>query len=156
MTSIEKVKEFWNRNPLFTGESGHDPGTYDFFLEHSRIIREQIMTRPLEKRILAHTPTSGMVLDIGCGIGFWPNFFAQHGYNNIVGGDLSIESLKYASKRAELFDYRRDLVNLNAEQLPIADCSFSHVYSHGVLHHTPDIERAVDEIYRVLKPGNCL
>ena len=31
--------------------------------------------------------------------------------------------------------------------------SFDAVYSFGVLHHTPDIERAVSEVHRVLRPG---
>src|SRR5256886_11624248 len=29
----------------------------------------------------------------------------------------------------------------------------SIVYSHGVLHHTPHPQAAIDEVYRVLKPG---
>ena len=31
--------------------------------------------------------------------------------------------------------------------------SFDWFYSHGVLHHTPDIQRAIDEVWRVLKPN---
>ena len=41
----------------------------------------------------------------------------------------------------------------DAENLDFEDESFDLVYSHGVLHHTPDIEAAVREIHRVLKPG---
>jgi len=41
----------------------------------------------------------------------------------------------------------------DAENLDFSDESFDLVYSHGVLHHTPDIDAAVHEIHRVLKPG---
>jgi ubiquinone/menaquinone biosynthesis C-methylase UbiE len=40
----------------------------------------------------------------------------------------------------------------DAENLPFADGSFDLVYSHGVLHHTPDTGRAVREVHRVLSP----
>ena len=41
----------------------------------------------------------------------------------------------------------------NAEGLDFPDASFDAVYSFGVLHHTPDIERSVAEVRRVLRPG---
>jgi ubiquinone/menaquinone biosynthesis C-methylase UbiE len=41
----------------------------------------------------------------------------------------------------------------DGENLPFADDTFDIVYSNGVLHHTPDTERAIAEVYRVLKPG---
>ncbi len=40
----------------------------------------------------------------------------------------------------------------NAERLSFPDESFDWVFSHGVLHHTPDTQAAIDEVYRVLKP----
>src|SRR5205085_12269324 len=33
------------------------------------------------------------------------------------------------------------------------DATFDVVYSNGVLHHTPDTQRAIDEVHRVLRPG---
>ena len=41
----------------------------------------------------------------------------------------------------------------DAERLDFPDNSFDLVYSHGVLHHTPDTAAAVREIHRVLRPG---
>lgn len=41
----------------------------------------------------------------------------------------------------------------DARHLPLADESVDFVYSSGVLHHSPNIERSVREIHRVLKPG---
>ncbi len=48
---------------------------------------------------------------------------------------------------------RTRLVRGDAERLPLADGSFDVVYAFGVLHHTPAIAQAVDEIRRVLRPG---
>jgi ubiquinone/menaquinone biosynthesis C-methylase UbiE len=41
----------------------------------------------------------------------------------------------------------------DAENLPFAENTFDIVYSYGVLHHSPDTERAFKQVYRVLKPG---
>jgi len=41
----------------------------------------------------------------------------------------------------------------DAENLPFIGNSFDAVYSWGVIHHSPDTSKAVEEIYRVLKPG---
>jgi SAM-dependent methyltransferase len=40
--------------------------------------------------------------------------------------------------------------------LPFAEDSFDMMFSHGVLHHVPDIKQAQNEIYRVLRPGGEL
>ena len=41
----------------------------------------------------------------------------------------------------------------DAENLSFSKDTFDLVYSNGVLHHTVDTQRAIDEVYRVLKPG---
>ena len=48
---------------------------------------------------------------------------------------------------------RGEFRTADAENLDFADQSFDLVYSHGVLHHTPDTLRAIGEIHRVLRPG---
>jgi SAM-dependent methyltransferase len=44
----------------------------------------------------------------------------------------------------------------DAERLCFADAAFDSVYSIGVLHHTPSLSDALDEIHRVLVPGGRL
>ena len=44
----------------------------------------------------------------------------------------------------------------SALELPFEANSFDIVYSHGVLHHIPEIEKAEKEIFRVLKPSGQL
>jgi arsenite methyltransferase len=49
-----------------------------------------------------------------------------------------------------------DVVEGNAEQLPLPDASVDVVTSNGVLNLVPDKAKAVREIARVLTPGGCL
>jgi SAM-dependent methyltransferase len=44
----------------------------------------------------------------------------------------------------------------DAERLPFDDGEFDIVYSWGVLHHTPNMQAALDEAVRVLAPGGQL
>ena len=40
MTSIDRVKEFWEESPLWTGESKYQVGSIDFFQEHKKVYFE--------------------------------------------------------------------------------------------------------------------
>ena len=44
------------------------------------------------------------------------------------------------------------LSHADLHHLPYPDESFDVIVSNGVLHHTPDTQAAVTEVYRVLKP----
>lgn len=70
-----------------------------------------------------------------------------------TGIDLSSASLDRARRRCELAGYTPDLRVADAEHLPFPDNSFDIVYSYGVMHHSPDTPRCLQEALRVLKPG---
>jgi len=67
--------------------------------------------------------------------------------------DLTDAAVELAQRRFELFDLPGIFRTADAEHLDFADNSFDIVYSHGVLHHTPDTSAAIKEVHRVLKPG---
>jgi ubiquinone/menaquinone biosynthesis C-methylase UbiE len=67
--------------------------------------------------------------------------------------DLTPEAVSLARRHLELRGLEGTVQEGNAERLPFADATFDVVYSHGVLHHTVDTQRAIDEVWRVLKPG---
>jgi ubiquinone/menaquinone biosynthesis C-methylase UbiE/uncharacterized protein YbaR (Trm112 family) len=93
-----------------------------------------------------------IVLNIGCGTGEAPAFMAL-GAKNYIGIDYSYNAAKYSIEAIKKMDGSGITAQANAELLPIGDDSIDIAYSHGVLHHTPETQIALDEIYRVLKPA---
>ena len=66
---------------------------------------------------------------------------------------LSGETLRLNRTRQKIFGTKLNLIQASATDIPLADDSLDMVVSVGCLHHIPDIQKAVDEIHRVLKPG---
>jgi SAM-dependent methyltransferase len=92
------------------------------------------------------------VLEIGIGLGADHQRWAEAGVD-LVGIDLTERAVARVRERLSLFDLRSDLHVGNAEALPFPDASFDVVYSWGVLMCSPNPQRAIDEVWRVLKPG---
>lgn len=72
---------------------------------------------------------------------------------HLAGVDLTPESIKQTRQRVELCHATSDLQVADAEALPFSTGEFDAVYSFGVLHHTPDMRKAITEVHRVLRPG---
>ena len=92
------------------------------------------------------------MLEIGTGNGADGVMFALNGAV-YTGVDLTEAALGASRKHFELLGLSGVFQKENAEHLSFPDESFDMVYSHGVLHHTPHPQAAIDEVYRVLKPG---
>ncbi|HYG81806.1 MAG TPA: class I SAM-dependent methyltransferase, partial [Pyrinomonadaceae bacterium] len=146
----ERVRAFWQQNPCGTKFSDAPPGTRLFYER----VEEHRYTK--EWHIPAAADFAGArglsVLEIGCGLGTDGAQFAQAGAL-YTGVDLTDAAVELAQKRFELFGLPGTFRTADAENLDFADESFDLVYSHGVLHHTPDTVKAVKEVHRVLKPG---
>jgi SAM-dependent methyltransferase len=92
------------------------------------------------------------VLEIGVGLGADHQRFAEAGAR-LTGIDLTPRAVEHTRRRLALFGLSSDLSVGDAEALEFPDASFDVVYSWGVLHHSPDTPGAIDEVWRVLKPG---
>ena len=146
----ERVRSFWQEHPCGTKFSDAEMGTLEFFerVEQHRYEKEWHIPKAAD-----FAGTGGLkVLEIGCGLGTDGAQFAKAGAD-YTGVDLTEASISLARKRFELSGLPGEFRVADAENLDFADESFDLVYSHGVLHHTPDIKAAVREIHRVLKPG---
>lgn len=152
--SVDDVKSFWNANPCNSDLSRAE--------ERIRYFQE-ISERRYGVREW-HVPTIAKfdafrgkdVLEIGCGMGTDGLEFARNGAR-YVGVDLTPHSVELAKERFTLFGMPGRFEVANAEEnLPFADDSFDHVYSFGVIHHSPMPDKIVGEIRRVLKTGGSL
>jgi SAM-dependent methyltransferase len=94
-------------------------------------------------------------LEVGCGMGADLRQLASAGAR-ATGVDLVPRHLAITQRRFALAGLRVNLIRADAESLPFSNNSFDVVYSFGVLHHTSDIDGALSEIHRVLRPGGHL
>jgi len=92
------------------------------------------------------------VLDVGCGQGIDLCEYARAGAH-ATGVDLTPRHVELARTHLAELGLEGTVLQGDAEHLPFEDASFDRVSSNGVLHHTPNIEAALREIHRVLRPG---
>ena len=91
-------------------------------------------------------------LNIGCGDGAEANLLICEGKANVIAMDLTKEARNSAQSAMNKLGIGI-AIQADSRFLPIASDSIDFVYSGGVIHHSPDIHKSVNEIYRVLKPG---
>jgi ubiquinone/menaquinone biosynthesis C-methylase UbiE len=96
-------------------------------------------------------------LEIGAGTGYFTLNLLEAG---VVGqatcSDLSPGMLETLASNARRLGREVRLEQADAESLPFADASFDLVLGHAVLHHIPDLPRAMREFARVLVPGGTI
>jgi 2-polyprenyl-3-methyl-5-hydroxy-6-metoxy-1,4-benzoquinol methylase len=97
-----------------------------------------------------HSQRKGkLVLDVGCGTGRFVDVAHRLGAH-VVGIDLRAAAEVAARNLADpdVRIYQADVFHL-----PFKSGSFDYIYSIGVLHHTPDCEKAFKTLVPLLKPG---
>lgn len=147
--SVQQVQTFWNANPCGAQTASVGKG-----LEFFRQVEAFRYT--LEPHILEVVPFAigrgKKVLEVGCGLGTDGIHWAEAGAH-YTGIDLTSEAVRLASENFSCRGLQGRFIKINAEQIPFLDASFDIVYSHGVIHHAPNIDKVVSEIHRVLRPG---
>ncbi|MBS1773665.1 MAG: class I SAM-dependent methyltransferase [Bacteroidetes bacterium] len=88
------------------------------------------------------------LLDAGCGTGFFLSLAAKQGAV-VTGIDLSDSQVNTAQKYLTSATFRV----ASTEDLPFADDSFDYVAANNSVQFCPNPDKALKEIYRVLKPG---
>jgi SAM-dependent methyltransferase len=120
---------------------------------YARQAEERYRLEPIIADFARFEASRGLrVLEIGVGLGADHQRFAEAGAR-LTGIDLTERAVEHTRRRLSLFALSSNLSVGDAEALEFPDASFDVVYSWGVLHHSPDTPRAIDEVWRVLKPG---
>ena len=96
----------------------------------------------------------GLALEIGTGYGRFVDVVQRAG-GRIVGVDLSTHSIDLAH---DFVGFRENVFLVQADlfALPFERQSFQHVFSIGVLHHTPDTEKAFAAVAPYVAPEGQL
>jgi len=90
-------------------------------------------------------------LDLGSGSGIFSAMLARRG-GDVTSMDLTQAGVELTSQTSGFFESNVDVVRGDAETNPFNSNSFDFVYSWGVLHHTSNMEQAVCEMGRIIKP----
>jgi len=148
---IENVKDYWNNQPCNVKHSSREINTKEYFEE---VIKKRYFVEPHIIKFMDLEKWKGKkVLEIGCGIGSDAYMFASNGAD-YTGIELSDKTLEISKKRFEIFGLSGNFYNMNAEDLSkFDDDTFDLIYSFGVIHHTVNPDKIINEVRRVLKPG---
>ena len=151
--SIEKVRDYWKgKNIPQIWYSDIEPGTVPYY-NNVRKQRFEFYYPYLKDSAEFQYHKDEKVLEVGVGMGTDIIEYARFGAK-VYGIDLGADQIEITKDMFQKLNLSyEDLKVASAEKLPYENNYFDFVYSFGVIHHTPDINSAVNEIHRVLKPG---
>jgi SAM-dependent methyltransferase len=148
----DQIRAYWNAQPCNSRHSTNKPGTLAYFQDVTT--RRYLAESHIPEFAGFHLWQGQRVLEIGSGIGTDAAEFARHGAQ-YTGIDYSESSVDLARQRFEVEGLAGTFVCGDASDagtyagLPQADL----VYSFGVIHHFPAIDRIIDNVYNILAPG---
>jgi SAM-dependent methyltransferase len=125
----------------------------NFFTTYAEQGEYDVLTERTSKDIIArcvelggwHTDMS--IVDLGCGSGGLTRFLRQRGLRT-VGIDICAPLVAIGHRTHDLA-----LVVGDVQNVPLADASCDGVLLSGLIHHFPNPEPLLREVYRILKPG---
>ncbi len=105
------------------------------------------------KELALWAPNSGLILDLAAGTGDSASAFLQTDPQaKVVALDFCEPMLRRAIPKLSRFQGRAILVQGDAMELPFASSSFDGAISAFAMRNLSDLQRALGEIFRVLKP----
>jgi ubiquinone/menaquinone biosynthesis C-methylase UbiE len=120
-------------------------------LKKGEKLLHRFVEKPAMKKLLPDL-SSKKVLMLGCGTGEESVLLEEFGATNMIGVDLSKESVRLANETYPNHSFSvADMHNLDFE-----DVSFDFVYSSLTIHYSSHPFDVYKEILRVLKPGGTL
>lgn len=148
----DQVKAFWNRESCDADQAQAEKFTREYF---EQIEQWRYRDQPFIHSFAQFPRYHGKrVLEVGFGAGTdfiqWLRAGAR-----VSGIDLTEEALANVRHRIQVYGLPQPerLQVADAENLPFPSNTFDLGYSWGVLHHTPDTQKSLAELVRVVRPG---
>ena len=146
----KQVQAYWNAKPCDSGFTTIKRLSAEFFFE-VETERYRLQSHILE--LLDRFDWDGKrVLEIGTGVGTDARQLIQRGAS-YTGINIDAGSTVATATALQVFGVPGHVLQCDATRMHFPNASFDFVYTFGVLHHIPDVEAAMREIVRVLKPG---
>jgi ubiquinone/menaquinone biosynthesis C-methylase UbiE len=154
-------KTWWETTPMrydWRDEITAPPGTESYFKE---IDRRFLLSAwkympwqnvPFDQVIPFDRLGDKDVLEIGVGQGTHAQLLAPC-CKSFTGIDLTSHAVEVTTLRLKCFNIPGKVVQMDAEEMGFADNSFDFIWSWGVIHHSADTRRVLQEMHRVLRPG---
>jgi ubiquinone/menaquinone biosynthesis C-methylase UbiE len=97
------------------------------------------------------------VMDVGCGYGFsFEELGKRFSPRTLIGLDADPNLMSRAGESAKQSSVPVELIAGFAEKIPLENNSVDLVLCHQTFHHVVEQEKALEEFFRVLKPGGVL
>ncbi len=103
-----------------------------------------------------HVSNGGSVLEIATGPGYFCIELAKLGNFKITGLDISNDLVKIARTNAQQAGVQVDFLQRNASSIQFPDMSFDFVFCSWAIKNFMEPQKALNEMYRVLKPGGTV
>ncbi len=91
------------------------------------------------------------ILEVGTGSGFNCRFMAENCGGYVIGADISDGAFTSYHNTQDLDNIL--IIQADLMQLPLKHNQFDFVIADGVLHHTPNTQLAVNELFKFVRPG---
>lgn len=150
------IRDFWNTHPCgeYVVDATFAAEAERFFTDYDAY-RYRVEGHILECLDAIHWRDQD-VLEIGLGQGADSEQLIRRGAS-WSGLDLTPEAVNRVRTRLTLRNLPFGNIRVGSIlEPPYAPRSFDKIYSHGVLHHVPDIQRASAQIAKLLRPGGEL
>jgi ubiquinone/menaquinone biosynthesis C-methylase UbiE len=121
------------------------------WLTHLSMQQAQLV--PYRKRVVSRA--TGQVLEIGIGSGLNLPFYSQNA-EQVIGIDPSPKLLEMADEAARHSPLPVELIEGSAEAIPIGNTSIDTVVTTWTMCSIPNLDQALEEVRRVLRPGGRL
>ena len=146
----ESVRTYWNKQSCGTDIATSEKFSREYFEE---IEEHRYASEPEIMPFAQFTRWRGAkMLEVGVGAGSDFLQWVRAG-TRAHGIDLTQEGIDHVRERLGIYGLECEELRVgDAENIPFEDDSFDLVYSWGVIHHSPDTEKALHEIARVVRP----
>jgi len=147
-----EVKSFWNENPCGSNTSS-SKNRKEYYQEIEQYRYNKIPS--IKEMANFKNFNNKKILEIGCGVGTDGRQFTANGaiYTGI---NIDDNSTQHVVTNFDSFNLIGKFCTMNAEELKFDDNTFEHIYSHGVIHHSPKTNLIVKEMFRVLVPSGTV